>query len=489
MSGLSLAKTFQKVNYQPHRGQRMIHGSGVRHRVASAGRRFGKTMVGGHELVPYALLAHVERERLEDNGLRREYWIVGPQYSDSEKEFRVFYDACKRMGFPLDRPGTYNDPHGGDLQVSLWGGRFFVVAKSARYPETLVGEGLSGALLVEAAKLKLSVWNKYIRPALADFQGWSLFTSTPEGKNWFYEMWQRGQDEESEDYESWRLPSWMNDHIFTQPTSEEGVKLLLKRVQNGEPITEDLARECGVDHEIAAMLSDMSEERFRQEVGADFTDFVGRVFKEWDEEIHVRRLKYRRDLPVYLAVDYGWTNPFVALAVQVDRLGRINVLREYRQSERTIYEIAEDLANDPIMSKVNTLYPDPAEPGDTEVLRDVLRCRVVKRTGGRVKDRLELIRQSLKTRPSGAKSDKQRPNMMVDRSCTGLIFEMGEYSYPDNPRGGASKEVPKDEDDHGPEALGRFFKGYYGRPKNAGRDGTRSTGTKTTQARVSRSRR
>lgn len=478
--GLSLTKTFRKINYAPHRGQRLIHANSARHRVASAGRRFGKTVVGGNELIPEAVVTKTRQVELEQKSKRREFWIVGPNYSDSEKEFRVFYDAAKRMGFPFDKPGTYNDPHGGDMRVSLWAGRFIVIAKSAQYPERLVGEGLSGALLAEAAKLKPSVWTKYIRPALADELGWSLMTSTPEGKNWFYEFWQRGQDEDDPSIASWRLPSWMNDRVFREPTTEDAVKLLLKCVIDDEQTVSDrLARECGVDPEIAAMLADMSEERFRQEVMADFTDFVGRVFKEWDEEYNVRRLRVRKDLPIHLAVDYGWTNPFVALAIQVDNWDRVYVLREYRRNEKTIYDIADDLANDPLFSKAHTLYPDPAEPGDTRVLKEKLRCHSVKKTGGPVKDRLELIRKAIRAGPPHADDTKKEPRLLVDRSCSDLIYEMSEYSYPDSPKQAQRKEEPKKEDDHGPEALGRFFKGYYGGLRE-------NRGTRTSSANIRR---
>ena len=81
------------------------------------------------------------------------------------------------------------------MRISLWDGTFIVAAKSAQYPERLVGEGLNGVILSEEAKLKDKIWPKYIRPTLADYNGWSFHSSTPEGKNWFYDLWQTGQDQ------------------------------------------------------------------------------------------------------------------------------------------------------------------------------------------------------------------------------------------------------------------------------------------------------
>ena len=58
-------------------------------RVVSAGRRFGKSNLGGHELTAEAIFTKYVAEQYLEEGKRREFWIVGPEYTDSEKEFRV----------------------------------------------------------------------------------------------------------------------------------------------------------------------------------------------------------------------------------------------------------------------------------------------------------------------------------------------------------------------------------------------------------------
>jgi hypothetical protein len=220
---ISKEKTWEKLRYKPHAAQTPIHRSQARFRVNAAGRRTGKSTAGGHELVPEAILTRTMQARLEDLGRRREFWIVGPEYSDSEKEFRVFWDDCKRLGIPFDKPGSYYNPLAGDLQVSLCKGRFLVIGKSAKYPATLVGEGLSGVIMAEAAKVKSQVWTKFVRPTLADYKGWALFNSTPEGRNWFYHLWQQGRNPDFTGWESWRHPSWMNDILFPMGRQDEEI--------------------------------------------------------------------------------------------------------------------------------------------------------------------------------------------------------------------------------------------------------------------------
>lgn len=429
------------INYHPHEGQCQIHNSTARHRLASCGRRFGKSTVGGNELVPEAAYTYSIIPALEQLGKQRRFWIVGPDYSDVEKEWRVIWDAIKRLGMPLDKPGSYNNPHMGDMHMSLWNGRFQIHGKSAMHPESLDGEGLFGVLLVEAAKLKRIIWGKFLRPALSDEGGWSLKTSTPEGKNWFYEEYLRGQDPSQPQYESWRKPSWENPILFPEGRQ---------------------------DPEILDMESDMSPELFNQEIAADFTEFVGRVFKGFDADMHVKDIAYDPSLPLYGACDYGWTNPFVWLAIQVDVFDNVYVLGEYRESHRDINDIGRDLLDWPLAANAIKLYPDPAEPGDTRVLEKVLKLKADTNTGGELKWRLELIREKLKLDPESEGHDEslRQPKLFIDRKCTGLINEMEEYRYPDSRTESvrAEPEKPLDKDDHGPEALGRFMRGYYGGP-------------------------
>lgn len=466
---VDLVEVFKAAKYRPHPGQAKVHAETSRHRVVDAGRRFGKSVIGGHELTAemYATAEPGVQAWLRSAGKRREFWIVGPEYTDSEKEFRVLWNDLKRLGVPMDRPGSYNNPETGTMIVSCFGGLFIVHARSAKYPSTLVGEGLSGVVLAEAAKLKESVWTKYIRPALADFKGWSLHTSTPEGKNWFYESWLRGKDPKVEDWASWRMPSWRNPHVFPMGATFEGYKALLRVLDNEDKEGDWELVLAEVDPEVIAMGQEMSSQKFEQEIAAGFTDFVGRVFKNWDEEIHVADLQYDPRYPVFLALDFGWSNPFVCLAIQLDPFDRVNVLAEYRCTHKDIGEIAVELERVPLFRLAKAIYPDPAEPQDATVISRQLKIPLKGDTGGLKKHRLELIRNSLKVVPAHAPDDDpdKRSQLLVDRRCYGLIYEMGEYRYPENKSEiRPDPEEPMDKDDHGPEALGRFFRGYFGPP-------------------------
>lgn len=444
---ISKDRLWPKLVYTPNRAQRRLHACRARNIVVAAGRRTGKSTWGGRELVPEAYRAYFDKTSLEEKEQRREFWIVGPQYSDSEKEFRTFYNSCKKLKMPFDKPGTYYDARGGDMTVSLWGGRLIVTAQSAKYPDHLVGEGLSGVIMAEAAKMKPRIWDQYIRPTLADFRGWAKFPSTPQGRNWFYEKWTLGQHGEDPEWASFRFPSWMNEVVF--------------------PLGKD-------DPEIASMAKDMSSEMAAQEIDAKFSEFVGQVFKDWDEEWHVRRsATYNPAWPLYLASDYGWTNPNVVLFIQVDPFGRVQVIDEYYQSHRSPEEVAADLqegaqstTHPDFVRAATLLYPDPEDPGASHTLAEKLRLRVMANTGGELKNRLELIRKWLKDENSHLDFDHpdRRPRLIVAPKCKMTIKEMEAYRYPEtkSEEGETQPEKPLKKDDHCPEALGRFFAGHFG---------------------------
>lgn len=385
----------------------------------------------------------MNRQLLLEKDKRMEYWIVGPEYSDSEKEFRVLWNDIRRLEMPIDRPGTYYNPTKGDMHLSLWGGTFQVHAKSAKYPESLVGEGLHGVILAEAAKLRPSIWPKFVRPMLADVRGWALMTSTPEGKNWFYEEWMRGLTEDPEWF-SMRIPSWMNSHIFPGGRN---------------------------DQEILSLERTLTQEAFKQEVGAEFSEFVGRVFKEFDEETHVRPLHFNPEYYTCGAVDYGWTNPFVWLLIQVDYWGNVYVLNEVYGSHKRIDEVSEEiLENNCCPDSLREFYPDPSEPGDTRILEENLRISSMNNTGGLIKDRIRLIRQHLSVpkhlRHLPYEHPDRQPRLFIDPKCKNLIREMSDYRYPnkltDRNIDKNDSENPLKKDDHAPEALGRFFMGHFG---------------------------
>jgi phage terminase large subunit-like protein len=126
-------------------------------------------------------------------------------------------------------------PNGGTVQV-----------RSADEPDSLRGEGLDYCVLDECAFMNERAWAESIRPSLSDRAGRALFTSTPKGRNWFWRLYQRGQ-QGGREWKAFRFSTSDNPHI--------------------------------PPHEIEAARQDMPERIFAQEYEAQFLEDGGGVFR------------------------------------------------------------------------------------------------------------------------------------------------------------------------------------------------------------------
>lgn len=433
---------FRETGYSPHKAQRIIHTSRKRHRVLSIGRRWGKTLLGAKEAEPCAFV-------LNHLGQPQFGYIIGPNYTDCEKEFRIIYNTFKGLGVDSISSKFTNNVDSGNMAIhTKWG--FRLECRSAAHPESLTGEGLDFVLMVEAGKHKRKTWTEYVRPMLSDKRGWSLHTGVPEGAtetSLLYHLWTRGQSEftasgRPNPWQSWRMPSWTNTVMFPGGRN---------------------------DPEILDAEDDLTEDEFQRQYGGKFVERVGRVMKEWDDELHLADIEYNREWPLYLAVDYGYTNDWVLLWIQVDQFNSVYVIREDRWKLKDTQEVAKEVKANPataqLLDKVVAIYPDPANPDDTQILQREWKKPARSNTGGEIKPRMSLIRQGLKERnthlPPGHKGRK--PMLLVDRRlCVKLAWEMREgYRWPEHKSETKNEsENPMDKDNHGPEALSRFYKGY-----------------------------
>lgn len=427
---------FAQTEYYPHAAQEEVHYNNTRHRALSNGRRWGKTLLGGKESECMGFVKNFLGQPMMG-------WIIGPEYVDCEKEFRVVYDTFRALGIDQVSNKFLKNVENGNMRIhTKWG--FDIQCRSAKHPESLVGEGLDFVLVVEAGRHHRTMFTEYVRPALSDKRGWSLMTGVPEissDTSLLYWAWQRGQDPTKPQWASWQMPSWTNDIVFPGGRN---------------------------DPEILEAEDDLTEDEFKRQYGGEFVERVGRVMKEWDDNIHIQDLEYNPLWPLYAAVDYGYTNDWVWLWIQTDPWNNIYIIGEERWQFLDTEEIAQQMMDRAhtraLLGKTVCVYCPPAEPSDTNILRRILQKPIRTNTGGEIKDRDSLTRKYLKQRPAhlpDGHPDK-RPQLVTDRSCTVLHWEMKTgYRWPRNKSETHNdSENPVDKDNHGPEALGRFMKGH-----------------------------
>jgi len=274
------------------------------------------------------------------------HWIVGPTYKLGEKEFRVTFQDYQKLGLLKYCRKAYSVHQGTMYIVTPWNSHIEVV--SADKPDSLLGEGLTHAIMSEAARHDRSTWEQYVEPALSDLLGSCDFPSTPKGYNWYHGLWLLGQEgalfssEHAElavgmaQYRSWQFPTWENTVRF--PGGMENPEI--QRVKR-------LA----------------SKHWFDQEYGASFTTMANVIYEEWNPQLYtiLTPYKFNPSWSNYLAFDYGFSNPFVCLDIQVDPHDNIYVWREYYKSYLSTHEHGIYLLNreNPQDYHVDAMFGDP----------------------------------------------------------------------------------------------------------------------------------
>lgn len=410
---------FKQIGYKPHSpDQQAIHDSQTRYRILCCGRRYGKTTFGGKEMTA----AIVDPDRVGY------YWIVGPNYVQGEKEFRIVHDdVVRKLGLGTKIKKQYNIPQGLMRIEMPWG--TVLEVKSADRQDGLLGEGLSGVIMAEAARHSRITWEQYVRPALADKQGWALFTSTPKGYNWFHGLFTMGQmHEQHPNYESWTLPSWANPVVFPGGRN---------------------------DPEILEMEATVSPQFFAQEIAAEFTAFTGKIYDEFNPKIHVKEIKYNPHWANWWALDYGWANPTVCYDIMIDPEDNVYIWREYVQRHRSSYDHAVFLKNreNPDGFHLDGIVGDPRGPDQAAIMEQVIGPVLREDVGWDIG--VEYVKQWMKIQPDGL------PKLFIDPSCTELIRQLNNLRPPDERDGVNAREGQHKHDDHGPDAIRYFFGQYF----------------------------
>ena len=401
---VSKEKWFEMSNYQPHPGQVLLHNSKARFRVIVAGRRWGKSLAAAKEAETMILTP----------GTRG--WVVSKTYDLTRKVIREIYnDLVMKWRLKLSK----NQMSGPIVIEFPWGSS--LEGKSAEHPESLLGEGLDWLIFDECAMCNGSIWEQYLRPTLSDREGWALFITTPNGYNWVYDLWKRGNDIDYPEWESFKSESWVNPHLSSEDIEE--------------------ARRT------------MSEAVFMQEYSANFTIASGQVYKEFDENYHVipeNELSISPDWLKFRSIDFGYENPFVCLYIAVDPEDRVIIYDEYYQCHRTVEQHAKHLnsKNSSGSTFDNTKYEyticDPSGASARATLLENGIPTTTVRSG--VLQGLETVRQQLRTREDG------KPGFYVSSRCVETIKEFNLYSYPEN----GNTEEPVKEYDHAMDAI-RYF--------------------------------
>lgn len=299
------------LGYVPNAAQKPIVTDDARIILICGGERSGKS---------YTTAAMFLKRCMVPDG---RFWIIGPDYEHSRKEFEYIEYSLEKLGFiskcskPME--GTWR-------METTWGAH--IQTRSSNKERSIASEALHGALMTEAGQQTEEAWLK-TRGRLADHRGWLIMSGTLEdGFPWYIDLLNRWKGENVEGGSSYSLPTWSNTDIF--PGGEE-------------------------DPEIKALRASMPLDRFNEKYGAIPSKPSGLVFPQFDVERHVRSLQLELDgngkpLPVELAIDPA-THTYAVLFVQ-QAGNKVHVLDEVYTHGQIAQEVIPKVMAHPLYSYV-----------------------------------------------------------------------------------------------------------------------------------------
>ena len=263
--------------FTPHTKQKQIIDSfaSSEHKfgVVATGRQFGKSLLG-QNLLLYWLL---------QNPNQKAGWI-SPIYNQCKKVFKELTNATHAI---------ISEKNKADLSIKFINGST-IQFLSAERPDSIRGFSFNYVVIDEAAFIKENALTEAILPTMTAIGKKCLIISTPKSKNWFYNYWIKGTDE-NKDYVSFTGISEDNPYVDTQFIAEQQLSL----------------------------PSDI----YRQEYLAEFTDAGSEVFRGLDNVCIINKFDYESKERCYAGIDSGLSNDFSALCIQ-NEAGRVLYLEK-----------------------------------------------------------------------------------------------------------------------------------------------------------------
>lgn len=299
--------------------------------VLACGARWGKDRLCiGIMLTVAQKLANSERKRRGSKGLipRVLCWYVAPTFAllrQAWDEITTF--AAIIPGIKLNR-AQMRVFLPGDIQIEF---------KSADKPGSLLARGLDLVVVTEAARVKKEAWENAISTRLTSpgrgpegKGGMAILNSTPNGRNWFYDIYRQAAQDTTGFMRAWTFTSYDN---------------------------------CGVDRKLLDLQRELLPDRvFRQEYLAEFIDSGGSVFRRVQDSLQEYSYPATTTYRVTIGIDWGRYNDrtaAVAVAHEGDQYRVIGDLllerMDYDRQIQNIKNFAEKYHSAQIIAEANSL--------------------------------------------------------------------------------------------------------------------------------------
>lgn len=241
----------------------------ARFKVIVAGRRWGKT-----HLSLFDLLINEQDGAWKKPNMKN--WFVAPTYRQAKN---IAWQILKDIVYEYPRLIKKKNESGLSIEFI---NNSIIELKGADNEDSLRGVGLNKVNPDEFAYMKKEAWTEVLRPALTDKKGTAMFIGTPDGFNYFHDLYVKGLSGE-DGFKSWFFKSI--DSPFIDPA------------------------------EIEAARNELDERTFRQEYEASFETAAGRVYYSFDRNFNLTEQEYQKEAPIKLCLDFN-VDPMVWEVVQ-----------------------------------------------------------------------------------------------------------------------------------------------------------------------------
>jgi len=399
------------IPYKPLPYQSIFHKDNSRFKLVVGGRRVGKSKCFLNHAIKHSLTY--------PNAII--YWVA-PTYQEARE---VGFDEFISIKEPL-LPAIHTIHHS-RLKVVFKNGSTMYF-KGSDNPDSLRGRGLTLVIGDEAAFIKKEVWSKILRPALSDKKGEAILGSTPNGFNWFKDLYDGGT--------SWSKYLW--------PTALNPL------------ITED---------ELLAVQAEISMDEYRQEFLAEFITKAGRVYDEFTgSNVIPLWSPDPQEYDIYIGMDFGYAHhtAVVFMAVQRSTMNQVIQFDEIYVKKTQMDDIINIIrlklnAHNLNQTMIELGYTDPASNAD-ELSSGLSPVDMLRNAGFRIINKGSTINAGIALTRSFIKNTLGVCRFFITENCTETIRSFNGYQYTVKKSGDVKEEPLKDNlHDHLMDAVRYFF--------------------------------
>ena len=261
-------------------------------------------------------------------GVENEIWYGAPTFTQAK---RVMWGRLKRTIPQHWLDGRANETN---CSMRLRSGHVIRIVGLDAF-ENLRGSGLWFFGGDEWADCRPEAWSEVLRPMLSTSRGHALFIGTPKGFDHFRDAF-----------------------LLGQPGGDPSYRSFLFTTIDGGNVPAD---------EIVAAQQQLDPRTFRQEYGASFESYAGRVVYAFSRAESVRQSRYDIGRPLHVGMDFN-INPMSATVWQEDgEMTRqiAEIILPTSNTDEMAAEITRRYGRsgfDPMKKSVDhiTIYPDPA---------------------------------------------------------------------------------------------------------------------------------